>query len=88
MAKAILVMDMPENCGKCDCCKNCFCYVPSVTNDKNDVIDYVQSKTKPDWRPLKPMPGKATRSIHDTDGTWFWNQGWNACIDKILGGNE
>ena len=102
MAKAVLVMDMPESCVRDTgdsaykvCCPlvwnryYCSQFSPkglSITGREWDEI-YKTGK-RPDWCPLKPMPEKVIKSIHDSDETWFWNQGWNACIDKILGENE
>nr|DAZ85160.1 MAG TPA: hypothetical protein [Caudoviricetes sp.] len=47
--------------------------------------DY-ESKSRPDWCPLKPLPEKMT-GVALTD---HWNSikaGWNNCIDAITGGN-
>lgn len=87
MAKAVLVMDMPESCDKCPLF---FGFYADMTCRANGYgIDYpYPDKDRQDWCPLKPIPEKVTKSIHDSDETWFWNQGWNHCIDKILGEGE
>lgn len=80
MSKAVLVIDIPESCDKCPlllrhdeerCC------IPAKRNSFTD---------KPDWCPLKPMPRiKFTYVDHDCGATIYYNQGWNGCINAILG---
>ena len=83
--KAILVLDIPENCFKCKLqdWANCRIVKGCHTGD-----------TRPDWCPLKPMPDKAEVSdcdeLCDTDD-WYdsgYADGYNACIDEILGDKE
>ncbi len=86
MAKAVLVMDMPKDCYDCQ-----LGVIADWTNElfcagKDKAVNNCIPNKKPDGCPLKLMPEKAVKSIHDSDEMWFWNQGWNACIDKILGG--
>lgn len=80
MSKAILVMDMPENCFKCKLqdWANCRIAKRCHTGD-----------TRPEWCPLKTMPEKIgieealkmprNGCIGDVINTY------NACIDEILG---
>ena len=88
MSKAILVMDMPDSCDDCHMCyysdgRVKLCY----WHDK--VID----ADKPDWCPLKEMPVKVIVPQYQGNGIFGINtmaearfkQGWNACIDNILG---
>lgn len=86
--KAILVIDMPESCAECDLMWEdeysvfCPCRHP---NNTADIYDHVQSQTKPDWCPLKPVPEK--EDVWDDEEIFGWyDRGWNACVDKILGG--
>ncbi len=44
--KAILVVDMPENCSECSCEQNGICLAKS---------DAVESIDRPLWCPLKPI---------------------------------
>jgi len=85
MNKAILVIDMPENCGDCailfqdgysDWCP--------WENAVTDVYNYAKNGTKPDWCPLQPMPDKY--DIPDSD--FEYELGFNRCIDWILGGEK
>lgn len=99
MSKSVLVIDYtPENCYDCpfgtEYCGNleyegrceladCLDYdVILMTEEHYDC----ESKSRPDWCPLKPLPEKITR-VAVTD---HWNSikaGWNNCIDAITGGN-
>lgn len=92
MAKAVLIMDMPETC------KDCSCKYPSYKDDalydcaitgKMIPIDGGRYGEKPDWCPLRELPEKketwVTLSCYP-NGRWTEDMkaGWNACLDKIL----
>ena len=88
MAKAVLVMDMPESCFGCN-----FLYCDGDTNldscQAREKARPVDSETykKPDWCPLReltekmkvcgkyPQPDRIEPS---------YKAGWNACLDEIL----
>lgn len=87
--KAILVMDMPQNCKNCDlsvpCRENhtgqmCFRCVKAPTM----MITKAEADTKPDWCPLREAPQKQTVNCTDTTHHRFAKDGWNHCIDTIL----
>ena len=74
MPKAILVIDMPDNCGNClisDCCHN---------NDGKYDLNIRQS-----WCPLKEMPDKEKESDCFDEFEDGYAHGWNSCLDEILG---
>jgi hypothetical protein len=51
MSKSVLVMDTPENCGKCKFISGFWCRAMNGRRvPNNDVI--------PNWCPLKPLPEK------------------------------
>lgn len=60
--KAILIIDMPENCGDCPLC----------VEDEYDLAHecclkykgYVEAKDKPEWCPLKTSPADVAPVIH------------------------
>ena len=87
MNKSILVIDTPSHCGECqirfdDIYSNWCSY---ENPEPNGVYKYVESKIKPDWCPLRPMPEKMTG--YDSI-KWQWGEyedGWNQCIDAIMG---
>ena len=89
MAKAVLVMDMPETC------KDCSCKYPSYKDDalydcaitgKTIPIDGGRYGEKPDWCPLRELPEKIPelKSGYEDLSTSIRRVGWNACFDEIL----
>ena len=85
MSKAVLVMDMPESCRKCNLrvigsvnfCTGADCR-------KIDQMEIINEDIKPDWCPLKPMPEKRNAEYKPTRNPYI-TEGYNACIDEILG---
>lgn len=81
MAKAVLVMDMPESCWECPCMKELYEY--SICEVKTNVCDEYEHN-RPDWCPLRELP---ERKKADTDLLTMESgivEGWNACLDEIL----
>ena len=79
MSKSVLVINTPENCGKCKFISTFWCraiHCRRVPN--NDVI--------PGWCPLKPLPERK-EYIAPIDNVESQKDiiavGWNACIDAI-----
>lgn len=86
MAKAILVMDMPESCFGCN-----FLHCDEDTNldscQAREKARPVDSETykKPDWCPLRELPKhKRTIGAVDEGKKLLLNAGWNDCLDEIL----
>lgn len=98
MAKAVLVMDMPESCDICDFVddeqptrygeKTLYCGVPGIGED---VTDYITCR--PEFCPLRELPERKPElerreSEGSARGTWqvplLENMGWNACLKKIV----
>lgn len=77
MGKAILVMDMPKNCFHCKLQDwvNCRVIKGCHTGD-----------TRPDWCPLREVPEKQVHNAIDNEFQRGAKNGWNACVNKILGG--
>ena len=88
MAKAALVMDMPECCADCPC---------SFFERDNPILNLICGVTqedaynvgKPDWCPLRELPEK--RDTNNNKNHYisnFWSSaksvGWNACLDEII----
>ena len=85
MSKAILVIDMPSSCDMCDFVDDSesgkmWCGLPTFGYDVTDCI-----ACKPSDCPLKEVPKKKEHTLYSIGA---WNNGYNACIDEILGGNE
>ena len=76
MGKAILVMDMPEECTKCNLYDHE--YDVCVPTDKD-----VRTFGKPDWCPLKTLPNPIDVSGCKTDITKARAQEYNALLAKL-----
>lgn len=79
MCKSVLVIDTPEDCGKCKFISEFWCRAMGGRRvPNNDVI--------PDWCPLKPLPEKMIipRGARNTDGLEY-ACGYNTCINEITG---
>ena len=100
MSKAVLAMDMPENCLECPLryeadqlllgdfkYQKLFRCLFMPENIEDVYLEDIMDK-KQDWCPLKPMPEK----IHNDNGydeySDGYDAGWNSCIDAIGGGNS
>ena len=98
MSKSVLVIDTPQNCYDCPfgtayCgeleyvgyCELAGCLDYDVILMTEEHYD-CESKSRPDWCPLKPLPEKMT-GVASTDHWDRIKAGWNGCINKITGGN-
>lgn len=79
MAKAVLIMDMPERCDMCDLRytlpfgnKVCYIKLEGVTGEK-----------RPDWCPLRELPEKKETNYYMNNKEKGIVEGWNACLDAI-----
>ena len=94
MSKAILVMDMPSSCDVCDFVQiddmvgNMTCMNPTSEVYECDVSDYVGCRAN--VCPLREEPKKKNDNplASDTMYKYAYAQGYNACIDEILGDKE
>lgn len=93
MSKAILVMDMPENCKECDLTEDTemsgtFC-VPAdgYLSDGWSVKDLMK---KPKWCPLKELPERKWENAGDFSSQLEagYIRGFNSCLDMILEGSD
>ena len=84
MSKAILVIDMPQNCDVCDFARmvngKISCAIPGCGYDVKDYIT-----CRPEECPLRELPEKQVHHCTDTAHHRFAKDGWNACINEILG---
>ena len=90
MAKAVLVMDMPEQvCQKCTLCYE--------TEDDEylccAVGKLVPDGEKPDWCPLRELPEKKETTYPQacyTNSYWTdeMKAGFNTCLNEMLGGKS
>ena len=89
MAKAVLVVRMPESCSECILCKKMEDGCDYCMASNKIIIDISLKKYS---CPLKPMPekenicGKYNSEYYANGGKMpSWKCGWNACIDAICG---
>ena len=87
--KAILVIDMPKDCGECMLLADGFLEKQNRWFDKCWVKQKLLDNDlkKPKWCPLKPMPEKK-KTLDDIYAGSGFDRGWNACIDTILENNN
>lgn len=81
MAKAVLVMDMPEDCAMCKFCDsdNEQCYAVGADSLSVNLLD-----NKPVFCPLCELPEyKRTVGKESENDSLLMNMGWNACMDAI-----
>jgi hypothetical protein len=94
MAKAILIMDMPESCSKCKFLyefqgiKKCQ-LMNVLNNGASKLSQSTFTQKRHDLCPLRELPEK--REINHNKNHYisnFWTEakgvGWNACLDEIL----
>lgn len=86
--KAVLVIDMPNNCSECPYYHKADTYWGDRCSLKfKDVDDYLKlGSGRPSWCPLRPMPQKVELDINEYYKGMA--DGWNACIEEIVGDNE
>ena len=92
MSKAMLIMDMPKCCAECQLCLaskeshtgqlcwKCAVY-PTVMIPKR------KANNRQEYCPLQELPKKKEEECY-TVKKLYRVQGYNACIDEILGGAE
>lgn len=93
--KAILVVDMPNNCYDCQYCRfdarkynfrGCVLTDTDVQDGTIDICKEVHSCC-----PLKPMPKKESEKHREEIEDWTglaYSQGWNTCLAEITGETE
>lgn len=84
MAKAILVMDIPECCADCqladDDPSGLYCMFADDYYDGSD-----SSEDRASFCPLRKLPEyRRTIGKESEQNRILTNTGWNACLDKIL----
>ena len=100
MSKSVLAIDTPENCYDCPfgteycsdseyegCCELAECLDGDTRLIAEEHYDY-ESKSRPDWCPLQPLPEKNTTENDMTDYQCGMVDGRNQCIDEITGGGD
>lgn len=80
MAKAVLIMDMPEDCNDCYAM-----YVSLSERFCRATEENLSAKAeRTDWCPLRKLPERSDHPEHCDNGRF--DAGWNGCLDVIEGG--
>nr|DAS89857.1 MAG TPA: hypothetical protein [Caudoviricetes sp.] len=98
MSKSVLVIDTPKSCyncpfgteyydiyiykGNCELAEHLGKIMTLLTEEYYGF----ESKSRPDWCPLKELPEKSTIENDMTDYQCGMVDGRNQCIDEITGG--
>ena len=87
MAKAVLVMDMPNSCGKCkflyEFQGSKKCQLMNVLNNGASRLSQNTFTVKRYEKcPLRKLPEKVNHPDYCDNGRF--DKGWNACLDEIL----
>ena len=98
ISKSVLVIETPENCYDCPFGTS-YCGELEYEGycELADCLDYdvilmteehydCESKSRPEWCPLREMPEKKNFWSEEHGGKF--SEGWNACIDAIVGGGN
>lgn len=86
--KAILVIDMPDDCPVCPMAHwnkiDEFTGCDAVSGKKYAINDkeYAESSSRPSWCPLRPLPQKTYAEFPDPYKYGFAD-GWNRCLEEI-----
>lgn len=92
MNKAVLVIDMPDNCCDCPLCFDGYgqcdlCIAPTCTNEYGESVskEIMLDGSKPDWCPLRELPEKESSDLESDEFDDGYVFGWNNCLDKFCG---
>ena len=87
MSKAILVMDMPSSCLFCPCSNLIFQQKCEETGEYITLDNIYEER--PTWCPLRECPTKKEdNSVIYLERYEGYLEGWNDCVNEILGGGE
>ena len=86
MSKGIVLVDIPEYCGRCpfEVCGGgkYYCNIYESLNFAMQVTPLTDRQIKPDWCPIKPVPERAFHEDYCDNGRY--DKGWNECLDELL----
>lgn len=90
--KAIVVVDMPRHCAECQCCYGFICFPLA-----REMGMWAIHHGKPVDCPLKPIPSKKVPIFDSNNASYdeeyekrimYEIDGYNRCIDEIMGETE
>ena len=77
--KAVLVIDMPNNCEECK--------IIYLQGHGESICDSGDWSKRPSWCPLKPLPCKKPKDNSNEINLGF-ELGYNTCLEDITGETE
>ena len=91
--KAILVIDMPQNCGVCPISEYIWFENGKAKADEGGncpiANNYIEKwNERPLWCPLRPIPEKQVNKPNTGGFTRGFTYGWNECIRRNFGETE
>lgn len=87
MSKSILVVDTPENCIGCDF-SDCELREYYCERAKRYLKGGEGEESRPVWCPIRDLPEKRKVPLQYPYLHQLIADGWNACIDEILKGED
>lgn len=90
MAKVMLIIDEPNSCISCPCIyfPNTPYLNPYCKGYSNLSVEETYKKEKPTWCPLREVPQKKDINEAILVSERGYVEGYNACLDELLGGGE
>ena len=83
--KAVAIIKMPNCCRECPFADwdQCLCKLANEEIYSQKHMDDGRQK----WCPLKPLPQKGFGDADDIEQTFYFD-GWNECLEEIMGETE
>lgn len=88
MKNGIVILNIPRKCNECRFCTLGFNKCMLKIDDGYIKSIDVPLDEKPDWCPIKEMPQRIDPNSLELNKKYFRAEGWNACINKILGDKD
>ena len=87
MSKGIIILnEIPEKCDQCLVRHPglAYCQITQKSTSHSSTGKPLSEKKRPDWCPVRPMPGRACHEDYCDNGRY--DKGWNDCLKTILKG--
>lgn len=82
-------MDMPSSCFECPIGQNeILPFETCIQCPLGKCVVDAETETRPDWCPLIELPKKDNKSYFPDEYSDGHRDGYNACIDELLKGEE
>ena len=86
MKKAVLLMNVTENCLDCNLCVLDMDGSISCYYNKREICSNVgENNSRPEWCPLKSLPEEDHEDHYPNELEYGYADGWNDCLREITG---